>query len=234
MTSSGWPPDPAEENGLSVLDATLNFLLSFFRRGNANSPVVGASVQIATTGSWKWTVLPNGFKTSWIVIHHSFGPDRVTRDFDGIKKYHMSYRYKGDIITQEQYWLHQKAGETAGLELPWKNIGYHFVVEKIGDRYEVIAGRAIGEVGAHCHGFNEKSIGICFVGNYDDAPPSSDMLFTGTSLCRQLCKEFLIPIDQVIGHRESYPLLHVPVEKTCPGSKFDMDAFRNQIKGVSI
>jgi hypothetical protein len=191
-------------------------------------------VPIARTGYWKWNVRPDGFRPSWIIVHHSFSADGVTRDYDAIKKYHMSYRYKGDIITPERYEELAAMGKTSGLEMPWKNIGYHFIVEKIGDRYEVIAGRAIGEVGAHCHGFNEKSIGICFVGNYDDAAPSNDMLFVGSSLCRQLEREFAIPPDQCIGHRESYVRLGVPVEKTCPGKMFDMDAFRNRIAGVGV
>jgi hypothetical protein len=158
----------------------------------------------------------------------------LTRDFDGIKKYHMSYRHNGEIITKDLYDYLVSVNSTSGLEKPWSNIGYHFVIENIGGKCEVIAGRAIGEVGAHCHGFNDKSIGVCFVGNYDEVAPSSDMLFTGSSLCRQLEREFAIPPDQCIGHRESYARLGVPVEKTCPGKLFDMDAFRARIAGVGV
>ena len=38
----------------------------------------------------------------WIVIHHSAGKDGSTYDWPGIKKYHMSYRHDGQIITKEQ------------------------------------------------------------------------------------------------------------------------------------
>ena len=192
------------------------------------------TVPITVTGAWKWNVRPDGFTPTWIVIHHSFSSDGVTRDYNAIRKYHMSYRHNGDIITKDQYDYLVSEGATKGLEKPWTNIGYHFVVEKIGENVEVIGGRAIGEVGAHCRWFNDKSIGICIIGNYDSVAPDSDRLFTATSLVRQLCREFSIPNDQVIGHRESYPILKVPVEKSCPGTLFDMDKFRAQVKGVTV
>ena len=37
-----------------------------------------------------------------IIIHHSATPDGLVNDWDGIRKYHMSYRYNGNIITKEE------------------------------------------------------------------------------------------------------------------------------------
>lgn len=149
----------------------------------------------------------NGFKPTWIVIHHSLTPDGVVKDWDAIRRYHI---------------------EVKG----WKDIGYNLGIEKIGDRYEVLAGRAIGEVGAHALGFNAKSIGICFVGNFDVSPPPSEMLFLGSSVCRGLQRRFHIFRDQVIGHRETYPLMGESVQKSCPGNQFDMASFRSRLLDV--
>lgn len=43
----------------------------------------------------------------------------------------------------------------------WKGIGYHYVIYLDGS---IHAGRPEGQIGAHCSGYNAKSIGICYVG----------------------------------------------------------------------
>ena len=82
------------------------------------------------------------------------------------------------------------------------------------------------DIGAHTKGFNDKSIGICLVGNFDSHPPDNKALTLLARLVRSLQEICDIPIKNVIGHRESYTLLGQPVIKTCPGEKFDMDKFR--------
>lgn len=187
---------------------------------------------ITETGYWDFKVKSGGFKPRWIVLHHSFSADGDTRNWDAIRKYHMSYRYKGEIINFDQYLAYLHANQLEGLEKPWMNIGYHFGIENVNGKLEVLPGREIGEIGAHAHGFNDKSIGICLVGNYDLDPPSEDRLFTLASLCRQLQIEFGISRDQVIGHRETYGRLDPPqpVAKTCPGSQFNLETFRARLR----
>ena len=53
----------------------------------------------------------------------------------------------------------------------WKDIGYHYVIKRDG---EIEDGRPIGQVGAHCYGHNETSIGICVVGGVDDKNKPQD------------------------------------------------------------
>jgi N-acetylmuramoyl-L-alanine amidase len=48
----------------------------------------------------------------------------------------------------------------------FERIGYHYVVRLNG---EVEEGRALNEVGAHCVGYNTRSIGVCYVGGTDRA-----------------------------------------------------------------
>ena len=43
----------------------------------------------------------------------------------------------------------------------FKKIGYHYVIDLDGT---IEKGRAENEIGAHCIGYNSKSIGICYIG----------------------------------------------------------------------
>ena len=57
----------------------------------------------------------------------------------------------------------------------WDGIGYHYVIqngyETAGADYNsksdgiIKVGRPIEKIGAHCHGHNQDSIGICLIGN---------------------------------------------------------------------
>ncbi|MGW4203805.1 peptidoglycan recognition protein family protein [Streptomyces sp. NPDC004726] len=59
----------------------------------------------------------------------------------------------------------------------WKDIGYHFLVDKCGTIYE---GRKGGVdrpvVGAHAYGFNNETTGIAVLGTYTSAAPSQSAL----------------------------------------------------------
>lgn len=47
-------------------------------------------------------------------------------------------------------------------DLGWENgIGYHYVIDRDGS---IIAGRPLGEIGAHVKGHNVGSVGICLIG----------------------------------------------------------------------
>lgn len=205
-------------------------IFSFLRRIGDRG--IAVSLPTEKTGYQALDKLPGGFRPTWIVIHHSFSVDGFTRNWDSIRRYHMSYRYKGDIISLTEYEKHIAEATTDGLEKPWSQIGYNLGIENVNGTLEVLPGRPIGAVGAHAHGFNDKSVGICLVGNYDIDAPSEQRLSFLASLCRQIQIEFGIPRDQVIGHRETYGKLTPPepVAKTCPGSLFDMDKFRKRLR----
>lgn len=53
-------------------------------------------------------------------------------------------------------------------EKKWSDIGYNFLVGEDGNVYE---GRGWAKTGAHTKGYNNKSIGICIIGNYDSEYP---------------------------------------------------------------
>jgi len=137
-----------------------------------------------------------------IVIHHSLTPDGQTVSWNAIRKFHMT--------------------DPAYL---FTDIGYHFGVELIGDYYEVLVGRDLDKVGAHCkeQGMNSKGIGICAIGNYDLITPPALLWARMLRLVKALQTEFSIPTPRVIGHREA------GAPKSCPGNLWDMNGFRRQL-----
>lgn len=107
--------------------------------------------------------------------------------------------------------------------LGWDDIGYHAGIELVGDRYEILIGRLMNERGAHTEGYNTGSIGICFVGNFDvdEVPPEQWNL--GVKYVASLCDTLKIPVNEIYGHRDF-------ASKTCPGLKFNLDGFKQQVE----
>ncbi len=93
----------------------------------------------------------------------------------------------------------------------WIDIGYHFLIDPMGDIFE---GRPIGAVGAHVKGRNTGNIGISIMGNYQ--PPVSDT-FTGSALSsfvalgRYLKDTYSVDVSSFYAHRDIGPT-------DCPGS----------------
>jgi len=133
-------------------------------------------------------------KPELIILHHSLTKDSRTVSWDAIRRYHVGTNH-------------------------WSDIGYHFGIERIEDTFEVLVGRMPDRMGAHCRGQNSRSLGICFVGNYDMGPPPPEMWVKGLGLVRSLMNVFGIPADRVRGHCDF-------ADKTCPGKAFGMDRFR--------
>lgn len=84
----------------------------------------------------------------------------------------------------------------------WKRIGYHYVITLDG---QIEKGRAVEDVGAHCLGHNEHSIGICYIGgrSLDDRPADTRTMkqkFALSALLLQLHARF--PHATIHGHNE--------------------------------
>lgn len=134
----------------------------------------------------------------YIVLHHSLTRDGATVSWDAIRRYHIF---------------------TCG----WRAIGYHFGIELVRDHHEIFVGRMLNETGAHCKGMNGRSLGICFLGNFDRDPLPSGKWHIGLKLVKCLCEVFKIPRENVVAHRDYAPY------KSCPGKLFDMDRFREEL-----
>jgi N-acetylmuramoyl-L-alanine amidase len=121
-------------------------------------------------------------------------------------------------------------------------IGYHFVIlDNRRDEYwrdgEIQQGRTLGRQGAHCLGLNDRSLGICVVGDGDKVPWTKRQLASVVYLCASLCRRYQLGSDRVIGHREVNVLVSRGVlpdsyrtEKTCPGRMVDMELVRQYVK----
>lgn len=149
-------------------------------------------------------------KPRFIVIHHSATADGSTFSWGAIRRYHVKER-------------------------GWDDIGYHFGVELVWDRYEIMLGRMPDESGAHCKemGMNSMAIGVCLVGNFDTTPPSDDALAKLREIVRWIMREYDIPSRNVLGHREvglraGYNWTKGQY-KSCPGSQFDLTEFRDSL-----
>jgi len=67
------------------------------------------------------------------------------------------------------------------------HVGYHYVIDWDG---KVTNTRDHDEEGAHTLGMNKRSIGVCFMGNFDIHTPSAKQLRAWESLYRKLVKQY--------------------------------------------
>lgn len=157
-----------------------------------------------------------------ITIHHSWKPeDTEANDWKGITRYWTSWRYKGRIITPEKAKELKAAGKK--VDFPYLGNPYHMGLEKERMWYKYRVGRPLSRIGAHCPAVNRKAIGVCIIGNYNKKSPSWLRYYLTAQLCIQLMKQYKIKIENIEGHRKYS-------EKTCPGSKFDLDLLKKFIK----
>ena len=136
-------------------------------------------------------------RVSEIILHHSATHDGTATNWNQIRFYHTALR-------------------------GWKNVGYHYGLELIGNEYEILLGRFENENGAHCIGHNRTALGICLVGNFELNPVPPDQYQLVLKLVRQLMRNHHITIQKVYGHRELADTL-------CPGRYFDLNAFRRDL-----
>ncbi|MDE7397214.1 MAG: N-acetylmuramoyl-L-alanine amidase [Muribaculum sp.] len=126
-------------------------------------------------------------KISKIILHCTATPEGQDVTVEAIDKYHRS--------------------------LNFKCIGYHFVVYRDGS---VHVGRPIEQVGAHCHGQNEESIGISYIGGVtaDGKTPKDTRTPQQKVALRKLVEKLLVqfPGATVHGHYEF-------ANKACPSFK---------------
>ncbi len=93
-------------------------------------------------------------------------------------------------------------------ERGFNGIGYHYVVCLDG---KLERGRDISLAGAHCKGWNEHSIGICYIGGLDVNGHPAD---TRTKAQKRVLYQLIMDLQkeygilQVLGHRDTSPDLN--------------------------
>ncbi len=146
------------------------------------------------------------YPASWI-------PASRQRQWEGIMIHHSALD-SGDAISYDI--AHKQRG--------WDGLGYHFVINNGNNGHS----KRNGEIevgwrwrnqreGAHCrvnpndnNYWNEHTIGICLVGNFERYPPSEAQWQSLIKLVYFLQKRYGIPNDKIVGHRDAD-------STTCPG-----------------
>lgn len=128
----------------------------------------------------------------YVMCHHSASPDSDGMDTDAIERYHTEIK-----------------------QPPWRDIGYHFLVEGVGAGYHTIKGRPLYMFGSHCptSGMNRKAVGVCFVGNFDEYPMPAAQMEEGAEHIAGLCYSLKIPTSKIVFHGDFKAT-------ACPGRYF--------------
>lgn len=133
--------------------------------------------------------------------------------------------------------LHHSASPKGGYDqidrdhrklLGWEGCGYHFVIGNGTDtpdgQIEVAERWTNQRNGVHCRNgktpeVNEYGIGICLVGNFDDAPPTPKQIASARALVAYLGSQYNIPANHIDTHAD---LANGPT--ACPGKHFPAEA----------
>ena len=156
----------------------------------------------------------------------------LTGAFELIMNYHEKYRFYHSTL----FGYESRAGFTAAdidcwhRERGFNGIGYHYVIRLDG---KLEKGRDVTLAGAHCKGWNERSVGICYIGGLDENGRPAD---TRTNVQKRVLYQIIMDLQreynilQVLGHRDTSPDLNgdgviEPYEyvKACPC--FDVKEF---------
>ena len=132
-----------------------------------------------------------------VVIHQTEGSDGPGLETDNIREYHKNEKH-------------------------WSDVGYTFVVELIERGYEVVVGRPMNRVGAHCRGYNSVYLGVALAGSFNTQPPPAGQLAKAAEFVSALMDGLQIPRDRLYYHREL-------CDTNCPGKSFPEVEFREMV-----
>lgn len=136
-----------------------------------------------------------------IFVHHSYSVDNnKIRNYDDIVKWHVE-------------------------ENGWNAIGYNAVSERVNGVMTTIPGRPEGATTAAVLGWNDKSLSICLVGNFDTVEPDEEQYDEVAKWCSERVKKYKLTIYDILPHSAVAP-------KSCPGTKFDMVELYDKVRGL--
>ncbi|XP_058822428.1 peptidoglycan-recognition protein LB isoform X1 [Topomyia yanbarensis] len=127
----------------------------------------------------------------YVIIHHSYQPAACYDEKECQKAMQIMQR------------MHQQ-------DRGWNDIGYSFAVGGDGRIYQ---GRGFNVIGAHAPRYNDKSVGICLIGDWRFDLPSKKMINAVHSLIEYGVYNNIIASNYtLIGHRQTRPT-------DCPGDR---------------
>lgn len=117
----------------------------------------------------------------------------------------------------------------------WDNVGYHWIINNAHTTPDhtflfmngsIEVGRDVDDEGAHCLGYNDRSIGVCLIGK-ETKDFTIEQMDSLKKLLIELCRTYGIPADRVLGHGETES--GRAEGKTCPN--FNVGDIRTYLKG---
>lgn len=103
----------------------------------------------------------------------------------------------------------------------WSNNGYHVM---LGPDAKIFLCRPVSRTGAHCLNHNARSVGVSYIGNFDSDDPKQYIGYQqGIEVVAAICKRFILDENDVYFHNTF-------ANKTCPGTKFDLNDYREAVK----
>ncbi|XP_045468915.1 peptidoglycan-recognition protein LB isoform X3 [Harmonia axyridis] len=160
-----------------------------------------SNLDIVTRDEWQARppklVEPMPNPVPYVIIHHSYQPAACYTPKACIKAMQSMQRFHQD-------------------DRGWNDIGYSFGV---GGDNRAYTGRGWSAVGAHSPHYNNRSIGICVIGDWTEKlPPTSQLQTIKELIDYGVQKGMIQPNYMLLGHRQVR-------DTECPG-----DALFNEIK----
>lgn len=148
----------------------------------------------------------------FIMIHQSKTADGQTVSWGAIERYHR---------------------EVQG----WRDVGYAYGVELVGDSYYTLVGRPEDDIAAACKEaeMNARAIHVCLVGDFDIAPPPLRQVEAAVRrVILPAMRRHGITPDRIIGHRDAGLMAGFDWRKgqykSCPGTAFDLELVRRLVR----
>ena len=146
--------------------------------------------------------------------------------FDKLTLHHAACCSADDLEEgkDQVYWIQDFHQNGRG----WKDIGYHFLVDRIGNIYQ---GRPETVIGAHVGGANTGNIGVCLLGCYH--PPEDNCSQEITPESRQSIVELFSWVSDTYGQNPTLLLGHRDYfgSTACPGDNIwiELPRYRAEI-----
>jgi hypothetical protein len=153
----------------------------------------------------------------YIILHHSATDYEQNKDDIG-----------GKLIGRT---ICDRAQEKWKKEFPAYICDYHFIIGHTG---EVFKAQPIEQTSWHCTNYqaNLVSIGICFLGNFENIEMPTEQFTAGVKLAKDLMKQYNVSLINILRHRDIISdITHTANSTECPGKNFPyvhlLDALRD-------
>jgi len=153
----------------------------------------------------------------YIILHHSATDYQSNKD-----------DIDGKVIAKT---ICDRAQEKWKKEYPDYICDYHFIIGHTG---KVFNGQPMDQPSWHCTNYqaNLVSIGICFLGNFENIEMPIEQFSAGIELIKSLMKQYNIPLTNILQHRDVVSdISHTLNSTECPGKNFPyvpmLDALRD-------